>query len=391
LIREVPVDVIDLNPNNSRSNYDSSGIRRMALSLSTKGQLEVVKVRPHPSLRGRYQLVFGERRLLAARSLGWKAIRADIVNMNDEEMLEQSLIENLERESISDYDKALVFRKFNKSFNKTYEEIARLVGTSRQNISNHVGMLDLFTSEEISKDPELAKALHGLTEHHARLLAGLQDRPSRITLAKMVVKDETSVRELEHIIDRMKGWLPADVIIGETQTSGTTRRKEAKVVEKITGIVMDYMRFAHEGRWRDFLEFHLFKGGFTMYDDLPPHHLLNIDEAYSKKKEWVKVAAPKMTANIKDLKVDVLKNVAIVTLEVSYAGKLQGVPVVSTNRGTLVFVERRKTWKIFHEHWSRMDDGKGRGSVVADLIDLAAAPSSTPKAPSSTKTRKPES
>lgn len=377
MIRKVPVDAIESNPLNSRSSYASSSVKRMAESLSAKGQLAIVKVRPHPSQKGRYQLVFGHRRLLAARSLGWKAIRTEVVKMSDEEMLEQSLIENLERENISDYDRALVFQRFNKDFHRTYEEIARLIRTTRQNISNYVSMLDLFTPDEISSNPELKQVLQDLTEHHARLLLGVEDRGTRIVLAKMAVKGKTSVRELDHIIARSRDWFPLEVKVGGVTSSRGQHGDQTEVVQRITGIIMDYLRFAHEGRWRDFLEIHLFEDGFTMYDDLPPHHLLNRDLAYSKKKEWVKVAAPRMTATVKDLKVDIFKNAAIVTLEVSYSGKLKGIQVVSSIRGTVVLVERRKTWKIFHEHWSKMDDEKGHGSVVADLINSASVPTDT--------------
>jgi len=341
----------------------------MAESLSVQGQLSIVKVRPHPNKRGRYQLVFGHRRLAAARSLGWKTIKAEVVELTDEKMLEESLIENLERENISDFDKALVFQRLNRDFHKTYEEIAALIGTSKQNISNHIGMLDLFNSEEISNDPQLDQVAHSLSEHHARLLEGLQDRKERIALAKSVVNENMSVRELDHVISRLREWPPSNVVIGGLRPAKSRRQDPTAAVQRITGIVMDYMRFAREGRWHDFMEMHLLKDGFTMYDDLPPHHLLSPREAYSKKREWVKVAAPKMTTIINALKVDVLKGAALVTLDVSYSGRLKGVHVVSRIRGTLVLVERRKSWKILHEHWSKMDDERGRGSVVDDLID----------------------
>jgi len=374
-MEEIPIDAIEPNPFNSRSEYPASSISRMASSLQAKGQIATVKVRPHPSSKGRYQIVFGHRRLQAAKNLGWRTIRAEVVNMTDEDMLEQSLIENIERETISDYDKAAVFRRFNKDFHRTYEDIAQMIGTTRQNVSNYVGMLDLFTDDEVVHHPELVQVLQDLSEHHARLLSGVEDRNSRIELAKMTVAGKTSVRELDHVIGRLRGWYPMEVNTQSLQIS-QSKRNDEEAIRKVTGIVMDYLRFAHEGRWRDFVEFHLFEKGFTMFDDLPPYNLLDRNLAYSKKREWVKDVAPRLMVSVKALKVDVFKNAAIVTLELLYSGKLKKVHVESRIRGTLVLVERRKAWKIFHEHWSRMDSGKSRGSVGEDLISSASpAPS----------------
>ena len=108
----------------------------MVNSMKSNGQLVTIKVRPNPTDNNRYESVFGHRRFLAAKKLGWKTIRAEIVEATNEDVLMQSLVENFEREGISDYEKALIFSTLNTKFNKTYEEIGKNLGISKQHVGS---------------------------------------------------------------------------------------------------------------------------------------------------------------------------------------------------------------------------------------------------------------
>ena len=134
LIVDLPVNMIDHSPYNSRLKYSSTSIEEMANSMKSNGQLVTIKVRPNPTDNNRYELVFGHRRFLAAKKLGWKTIRAEVVDATNEDVLMQSLVENFEREGISDYEKALIFSTLNTKFNKTYEEIGKGLGISKQHV-----------------------------------------------------------------------------------------------------------------------------------------------------------------------------------------------------------------------------------------------------------------
>ena len=159
MLLDLPISSIDWNPYNSRTVYSAIAIDRLAESLRANGQLTTVKVRPSAEHEGRYELIFGHRRVMAARKLGWKTIRAEIVKIAEEEMMSQSLVENFEREDLSDYEKALIFERMNREFGKTYEQIGRMIGISKQHVSNYLAMLRLFDPDVLSSNPEILNSL----------------------------------------------------------------------------------------------------------------------------------------------------------------------------------------------------------------------------------------
>ena len=193
----IPLEAIEVSPFDSR--LRSEDVSKLANSLRSSGQLVPIRVRASPSKKNRYQLIYGHRRLLAARMLGWKTIRADIVQVNDYESAIQSFIENYERNQLSDYEKGLVFERFSTEFNMTYEEIGERVGVSRQTVSNYVAMTRLFSKETMTSKPELVVAMQKITEHHSRILLQVSDQRNRRDLALMVAKDGLSVRDIWRI------------------------------------------------------------------------------------------------------------------------------------------------------------------------------------------------
>jgi ParB/RepB/Spo0J family partition protein len=369
LIADIPLDSIRPNPYNSRLAYTGSSIEKLSASISDKGQLTIIKVRPHPLQKGLYQLVFGHRRYYAAKKLGWKSITAEVVDTSDEDMIEESLVENFERENISDYELAMVFQRMNLEFHKTYDQIGKKIGVSRQMISNHIAMLRLFDSEELSSDPELARSLGQLTEHHARVLARVQDRSARRDLAKMIVRKNLSVRELTHIVTHLRSWFQEgkDPDRKVVTISGDAKNPE-ETRDEISLIIEDYLKFAHAGNSDAFMKLHFFGEGFSMYDDVPPYKRLNRDLALSKKKEWVSSVAPELEFQICDLKIDDLGSTAVVTLAVLYEGQLAGQYVEFKVRGTLVLVDKGGSWKIVHEHWSRAGEDEKRKIAIRSAI-----------------------
>ena len=133
LTEDIPLDLIDDNRFNSRLDYDKQSTRTLALSLQRDGLFSHVRVRKK---KDRYELVYGHRRVQAARLLGWDTIKADVSTLSDEEMLKHSLLENLERKDLSDFERSLSILRMHKEFGKTYDEIAVIIGCSKNsNIS----------------------------------------------------------------------------------------------------------------------------------------------------------------------------------------------------------------------------------------------------------------
>ena len=369
MLLELPLASIESNPYNSRIKYSSTAVDRLAQSLRTNGQLSVVKVRPSTKHEGQYELVFGHRRVLAARKLGWKKIRAEIVNASQEEMINQSLVENFEHEDLSDYEKALIFERMNKEFGRTYEQIGKMLGISKQHVSNYMGMLRLFNPEVLSSKPEVLASIQQMSEHHARVLSRVDDLNTKSDLACMIAKDNLSVKELTNIVGRLRSWFTAverqpEVIEGGIggekiwfDDNKEIRRSSGQEdeIEEVAKIVLNEFRFAHSGDFESYKDMHLFGKGFSIYSAFPPFGRFEGIEALSKERQWFYEIAPKLSWKIRDLKIDTLGKAALATLTVSYSGKYLGDSLKMELRGTVVLTREELSWKILHEHWSRQD------------------------------------
>ncbi len=338
--------------------------------MRTNGQLSLVKVRPSAKHEGHYELVFGHRRVIAARKLGWKTIRAEIVSISEEDMVSQSLVENFEREDLSDYEKALIFERMSKEFGKTYEQIGRMLGISKQHVSNYLAMLRLFDPAVLSSNPELLDSLRKISEHHARVLSRVNDLNTKMDLTRMIVKDNLTIKELTNIVGRLRSWFTVGENSRSTSKSqneeefwsdgieeGNKDRAQEDEIEEIAKTVLNEFRLAHKGDFDSYKEMHLFGEGFSIYSAFPPFGRFEGGDALSKERQWFFEIAPKLTWKIRDLKIDVLGEAALATLTVSYSGTYLGDPLKMELRGSVVLAKRNISWKILHEHWSRLDAG----------------------------------
>lgn len=367
-ILEILLSTIEENPYNSRKNYHNSVIDRLAQSLSSNGQLSVVKVRPSPAHHGKYELVFGHRRVMAARKLGWKTIRAEVVNCTEQDLMVESLVENVEHEDLSDYEKALVFERMNSEFGKTYEEIGQMVGISKQHVSNYVSMLRLFSPPFLSSNPKLLAALQKVTEHHARILSRVDDENAKADLTFMIARDRLTVKELTNMTGRLRSWFAfgerrsefqENVGHDEIQTVTGLDSKQASghhdEIGKITKVILDEFRLPHKGDFDSYRNTHLFEEGFSIYSAFPPFGRFEGSDALLKERKWFHEIAPDLTTKIRDLKIEILGDVALATLSVIYSGKYFRKLRKIMLRGTVVLCKKDGVWKILHEHWSRQD------------------------------------
>jgi ParB/RepB/Spo0J family partition protein len=140
---KIPVDQIDPNPYQLRVHVDKEKIESLKNSISTNGLLTRILVRPHPTIAGRYQLVNGQRRLLAVKALKWPDVPADVRVMNDAEVAQATLVENLQREDLNPIDEAQGFKLMIDEFGKTELEVANMVGMSRAYVSNRLRLLQM--------------------------------------------------------------------------------------------------------------------------------------------------------------------------------------------------------------------------------------------------------
>lgn len=326
--------------------------------MKMNGQLVTIKVRPNPNDTERYELVFGHRRFLAAKKLGWKTIRAEVVDASNEDVLMQSLVENFEREGISDYEKALLFSTLNTKFNRTYEEIGKSVGLSKQHVGSYINMLRLFDNSDLTGNPDLSDALHTVSEHHARVLSRVNDKKTRADLLLMVARDKLSVRDLTNMISHLRSWFPTQKPTAENleqlQVSNIESVGATSDVEDITQAVFDEFKLAQNGDFDGFKKLHLVGSGFTLFPSYPPFERVEDTHAISREREWFYEILPKFSWKIEDLKITVLGRTALTTLKVNYFSGKKENAAKRMVRGTMVFVKRGDSWKILHEHWSRV-------------------------------------
>jgi ParB family chromosome partitioning protein len=188
---KVPVSAISPNPMQPRRTFPDSELAGLAASISENGLLQPIVVRPAPDADGRFELIAGERRLRAVRSLGWKDVPTVVRDASDETLLVLALVENLQREALNALEEAEGYAALSNQFNMSQAEIAAAVGKSRSTVTNLLRLLRLPVS--IRKLVEAGSLSGG----HARALLSVQDPVFAAELARRAADEGWSVRETE--------------------------------------------------------------------------------------------------------------------------------------------------------------------------------------------------
>jgi ParB family chromosome partitioning protein len=209
-VQSLLVDQILTSPYQPRRRFDAERLAELAVSIRQQGLLQPILVRP---LGTQFELIAGERRLRAVRSLGWNEIPALVRRYTNEQALEAALIENLQREDISVVEEAQAYRRLLDEFGYAQAEIAQQTGKSRATISNTLrilqlppGVLDLLDAGELS-------------EGHGRALLALPYPSLQLEVAEWIVRNAVTVRETEL---KVRSLLKTPEV---SPTSGTTSRQ----------------------------------------------------------------------------------------------------------------------------------------------------------------------
>lgn len=191
--RDIPMTLLDTNPNQPRKNFAEEELRELAQSIEQNGLVQPVVVRQKAD---RYELVAGERRFRAFKLLGKTEIPAVVVEADDETAAKYSLIENLQREDLNPYEEAAAYRSLLDDYNLTQDEVAAQVGKSRSAVANSVRLLDL--------PEDVTELLIGgeISAGHGRALLMLDDKSKAMELAEKAANGEMTVRQLEEVVRR---------------------------------------------------------------------------------------------------------------------------------------------------------------------------------------------
>lgn len=191
----IDINLIKSNESQPRKSFDDEKIMELAESIKSNGIIQPLILRKD---KDEYIIVAGERRWRAAKYIGIKEIPAVIMDLTEKQILEISLIENIQREDLNSIEEAIAYKKLITDFDLTQEQLSKRIGKSRVAITNTMRLLNL--SEDVQQ-----YIIEGvILEGHGRALLAITDSKLQCELAQNVIDDKLSVRELEFLIRKLK-------------------------------------------------------------------------------------------------------------------------------------------------------------------------------------------
>lgn len=222
-IQEVSLAELRPNPYQPRKQFQEESLQELADSIREHGIVQPLVVRK--SIHG-YEIVTGERRFRAAKLANLDKVPIVIRDCSDDQMMEIALIENLQREDLNPIEVATAYRKLMDHFSLTQEELAQRVGKSRPHVANFLRLLQLplDIQEDVSRGT--------ISMGHARTLLAVESVEVQRQLAKKVVEEGISVRELEALVQQIQ--------------EGGKKRKEKRQPTPITPIMKQYEEYLQQ-------------------------------------------------------------------------------------------------------------------------------------------------
>jgi ParB family chromosome partitioning protein len=187
---QIHIELIERNPFQSRREFDASAINELADSIRQHGLLQPLLVR---QTADGYQLVAGERRLIAAKKAGLEVVPCMVMNLSDQQVFEVALEENLKRQDLNVMEKAQAFHDYMERFQCTIEDVARRFSLDRSTVSNLLRLLEL--PDQLQSDLRAGVLAAG----HARALVPLPAK-EQLKFAQMIRRNGLSVRRVEELV-----------------------------------------------------------------------------------------------------------------------------------------------------------------------------------------------
>lgn len=214
---ETLVNITKVEPNREqpRKNFDEDALLELSESIKQYGLLQPILVQDRKDY---YEIIAGERRWRAAKLAGLKQVPIIIKNLTDQEIVEISLIENIQRENLNPIEEAQAYKRLLNEFHLKQDEVAERVSKSRTAVTNSMRLLKL------SDDVQRMVIDEMITTGHARALLGVEDPAEQYNLAQRIFDEKLSVREVEKIVKNM---------------GKPVKPKKEKVVDKSMQVIYD--------------------------------------------------------------------------------------------------------------------------------------------------------
>lgn len=193
-IKILKVDDIKPNINQPRKHFDKEKIKALEESIISHGIIQPIIVR---KLEKGYEIVAGERRWRAAKNKDLKEIPCIIKELDDEKLMELSLIENLQREDLNEIEEALAYKRLNEEFSMTQDKIGKTVGKSRPYIANTLRLLNLdYEVKEMIVEGKISGG-------HGRTLLRIENINLQREIASKIISETLTVRETEKLVSKL--------------------------------------------------------------------------------------------------------------------------------------------------------------------------------------------
>lgn len=188
---QIDINLIRANSEQPRKSFDEEKINNLAQSISEHGIIQPLVLNKEGEF---YFIIAGERRWRAAKKLGLKEVPAVVMDLSHRDVLEVSLIENVQREDLNPIEEAIAYDKLFSEFNLTQEELSLKIGKSRVSISNCLRLLNL--------DKRVQEYLIDsvISEGHGRALLGLEDKELQYTISQNIIDEGLNVRQTEAVV-----------------------------------------------------------------------------------------------------------------------------------------------------------------------------------------------
>ena len=220
-LNTVSISDLSRNPYQPRQYFSEEKLEELANSIKKNGVIQPIAVRPNKTETGRYQIVAGERRWIAAQRAGLHEIPVRILELSDVESLEVAIVENIQRDDLNPIEEARGYKRLNEEFKYDHENISKLMSKSRSHVSNTLRLLTL------PKDVIAMLEEGTLTSGQARPLIGISNASS---IAEEIVSKNYSARKVEYLVKNKKGFRSKDKNID------TNILKAQEKIEKILGL-----------------------------------------------------------------------------------------------------------------------------------------------------------
>lgn len=190
----VKITKVEPNREQPRKNFDEDALQELADSIKQFGVIQPIVVQDR---KDHYEIIAGERRWRAAKLAGLKEVPVIIKNYTEQEIVEISLIENIQREDLNPIEEAQAYKRLLTEFNLKQDEVAERVSKSRTAVTNSMRLLKL------SEDVQQMVINDMLTTGHARALLAIEDPEEQYTIAQKVFDERLSVRDVEKLVKNL--------------------------------------------------------------------------------------------------------------------------------------------------------------------------------------------